>query len=126
MKEQGVQQNALAAQTGIPKSTMSYYTNGKLAPTAIVKQKIADVLNVSVEALDAQTPEESAIATRGCYIHSAKEAAKILGVNAQGLRQDVINGLYPFARAFYYTGGKKLTFRFHIKQMTAYIKGQVA
>ena len=99
MDKQGVSQAQLAEQTGIGKSSISQYLSGKNIPSAQRSQVFADALGVPVEyLLDLESDIDfgGRGPSKDTLNMPVPEAAKIMGVTQQFLRESLINGSAPF------------------------------
>ena len=97
MQAQGMTQATLAAATGIPKSTISRYTNGVSSPRKSQLPLLAVALCCTVDALtggEAPEPDPD-------YEHDVPVpvAAKLLGRPEQFVRNALIQGTAPFGFA---------------------------
>lgn len=99
MDKQGVSQAQLSTMTGVCKSAISQYLSGKNIPNAQRSQVFADALGVPAEyLLDLESDIDlgGGGAARDTLNVPVPEAAKIMGVTQQFLRESLINGNAPF------------------------------
>jgi transcriptional regulator with XRE-family HTH domain len=99
MNERNISQAELAKQIDKGKSSISQYLSGKNIPKDDVKQKIADVLDCTVEYLD-QDPEKDGTGS-GIRNISVAEAARRLGKSEQFIRVGLQNQRLPFGTAVF-------------------------
>lgn len=97
MEERNMSQAELAKHVGKGKSSISQYLSGKNIPKNDVKQKIAEVLDCTIEYLDSGDPGKDI----GSGIHniSVAEAARRLGKSQQYIRVGLQNQRLPFGTA---------------------------
>lgn len=97
MDERNMSQAELAKQIDKGKSSISQYLSGKNIPKDNVKQKIAEVLDCTIEYLDSGDPGKDI----GSGIHniSVAEAARRLGKSQQYIRVGLQNQRLPFGTA---------------------------
>ena len=99
MDKQGVSQAQLVELTGIGKSSISQYLSGKNIPSAQRSRVFADALGVPVEYLldlESDIDFEGRGPSKDTLNVPVPEAAKIMGVTQQFLRESLINGSAPF------------------------------
>ena len=99
MDKQGVSQAQLVELTGIGKSSVSQYLSGKNIPSAQRSRVFADALWVPVEYLldlESDIDFEGRGPSKDTLNVPVPEAAKIMGVTQQFLRESLINGSAPF------------------------------
>lgn len=117
MNEQRVTQVQLAEQLGIGKSSISQYLSGKNEPKVKTMTSIAEALNVSVDWLSGAIDEPSDDGFNHTNNLPVEQAAKLMGVGKQMVRQGLKNGVFPFGYAVlmpsgrycYYISPKKFT-----------------
>jgi len=97
MVERNISQTELSAMTGIGKSGISQYLSGKYEPKQKAIEKIAEVLECSVEALTSD--DNSLPETKGLKNVSVAMAAKLLGKSKQFIRVGLQQGTLPFGVA---------------------------
>lgn len=117
MDEKGISQTELCAKTGIGKSSISQYLSGKNIPASFRLKQIADVLGVPVDWLIGVMEENK----EAEYYKNLtpEQAAKLMGVGTQCVRQGLKNSTLPFGWAIKMPSGK---FRYYIslKKFTEY------
>lgn len=97
MDEKQMSQAELAARIGKGKSSVSQYLSGKNIPKSDVQEKIAEVLDCTVEFLNLDSVEVSdAIDTKNI---SVAECAKMIGKSEQFVRIALQKGVAPFGFA---------------------------
>lgn len=99
MEERNMSQAELAKRVGKGKSSISQYLSGKNIPKNDVKQKIAEVLDCTIEFLDSGDPEKDI--GSGIRNISVEEAARRLGKPPQYIRVGLQNQRLPFGTAVY-------------------------
>lgn len=112
MDKQDMTQAQLAEAAGVGRSAISQYLSGKYIPSAQRSQELADALGVPVEYLldldaDIDLGDRSDKDTLNVPI---AEAAKIMGVTQQFLRDSLINGNAPFGFGTSMQGGGRRFF----------------
>lgn len=100
MEERNMSQAELAKQIDKGKSSISQYLSGKNIPKDDVKQKIAEVLDCTIEYLDSGTSEKDS-AGSGIRNISVAEAARRLGKSQQYIRVGLQNQRLPFGTAVF-------------------------
>lgn len=100
MDERNMTQVELAKQIDKGKSSISQYLSGKNIPKYDVKQKIAEVLDCTVEYLDSGVPEKGGTGS-GIRNISVAEAARRLGKSEQFIRVGLQNQRLPFGTAVF-------------------------
>ena len=95
MLDKGISQTELAARIGKGKSSVSQYLSGKNVPRDDVKEKIAEVLECSIDELDG----DSFKIDGDLKNISVAECAKILGKSEQFVRVALQTGVAPFGMA---------------------------
>lgn len=116
MKEAEISQTELAIAIGKGKSSVSQYLSGKNIPREGIQEKIAEVLNCTVEELNS----ENLINQRSKPGNvSVEEAAKALGKSAQFIRIALQRGVAPFG----FAARSKSKYSYHIsaKKLAEYI-----
>lgn len=118
MAEREMSQAELAAHIGKGKSSVSQYLSGKNIPKDDVQQKIAEVLDCSVEYLNEEVPENDN-SELGLRKISVDVAAKRLGVCPQSVRVSLQQGTAPYG----YAWKAKSKYQYHIspKKLDEYI-----
>lgn len=109
MEEREVKPVELAAMIGKGKSSVSQYLSGKNVPKHDVQEKIAEVLDCTVEYLN----EETALndhTKNGLYSVPIPLAAKILGKSDQFVRTALQVGTAPFG----FAAMKRTKWSYHI------------
>lgn len=99
MDKQGVSQSQLVELTGVGKSAISQYLAGKNIPSAQRSQVFAEALGIPAEYLLDLESDDNLIEgrrTKDTLNVSVPEAAKIMGVTQEFLRESLINGSAPF------------------------------
>ena len=97
MDEKEISQTELAARIGKGKSSVSQYLSGKNIPKADVQEKIAEVLDCTVEFLNRDMDEVCDV-TDSKNI-SVAECARMLGKSEQFVRIALQQGIAPFGFA---------------------------
>lgn len=107
MDERNMTQTQLSALTGLAKSGISQYLSGKTTPKAAVVQKLADVLETSVDYLLGENPVMDA-APNGEPMKkvTVEAAAKKLGKSEQFIRVALQRATAPFGFAVMMPSGK--------------------
>ena len=98
MDEKEISQTELAARIGKGKSSVSQYLSGKNIPKADVQEKIAEVLDCTVEFLNQDMVEADDQVVDSKNI-SVAECARILGKSEQFVRIALQQGIAPFGFA---------------------------
>lgn len=111
MNEQRVTQVQLAEQLGIGKSSISQYLSGKNEPKVKTMTSIAEALNVSVDWLSGAIDEPSDDGFNHTNNLPVEQAARLMGVGKQMVRQGLKNGVFPFGYAVLMPSGK---YRYYI------------
>ena len=116
MDEKQMSQAELAARIGKGKSSVSQYLSGKNIPKDDVQEKIAEVLECTVEYLNSGVPADGLTDTNNI---SVAECAKILGKSEQFVRVALQTGAAPFGFAV----KNKTMYSYHIspKKLEEYI-----
>jgi transcriptional regulator with XRE-family HTH domain len=116
MDERDVSQSELALKIGKGKSSVSQYLSGKNIPKMDVQEKIAEVLDCTVEFLN---NDENAVVHIDSKNVSVSEAARILGKSEQFVRVALQTGVAPFGFAV----KNKSTYSYHIspKKLAEYV-----
>jgi DNA-binding XRE family transcriptional regulator len=118
MDEKQITQAELADLIGKRRSSVSQYLSGKNIPKGAVQEKIAEVLDCTVEFLNSeiQTDDQDDIHLKNV---SVAEAAKKLGMSPQSVRIALQTGVAPFGFAV----KNKSVFTYHIspKKLAEYI-----
>lgn len=116
MEEQQMTQAELAVAIGKGKSSVSQYLSGRNKPKLDVQEKIAEVLDCTVDFLNS---DEEIAYVDGARNVSVAEAARILGKSPQFVRVALQNGTAPFGFAV----KKKTTYSYHIspKKLQEYV-----
>lgn len=117
MEEMDVSQARLSVLTGIGKSSISQYLSGKNVPTIKNLTKLAEVLDVSVDWFDGTTDKSNVFEYRNKL--KVENAAKLMGVGKQMVRQGLKNGIFPFGYAVQMPSGK-FTYYISPKKFTEY------
>lgn len=99
MDERNMSQTELAKQIDKGKSSISQYLSGKNIPRDNVKQKIAEVLDCTIEYLDSGDHEKDI--QSGIHNISVAEAARRLGKSQQFIRVGLQNQRLPFGTAVF-------------------------
>lgn len=107
MDEKQITQAELAARIGKGKSSVSQYLSGKNIPKADVQEKIAEVLNCTVESLNSEVLDDGDIHLKNVPV---AEAAKMLGKSEQFVRVALQTGVAPFGFAV----KNKTVYSYHI------------
>lgn len=100
MVEREISQAELAALIGKGKSSVSQYISGKNVPKDDVQQKIAEVLDCTVEFLNSEVPANDFTET-GLYNVPVAVAAKRLGKSQQFIRVGLQTQRLPFGTAVF-------------------------
>ena len=116
MEEQQMTQAELAVAIGKGKSSVSQYLSGKNIPKLDVQEKIAEVLDCTVDFLNS---DEEISYVDGVKNVSVAEAARILGKSPQFVRVSLQNGTAPFGFAV----RNKTKYDYHIspKKLAEYV-----
>lgn len=96
--ENEISQVELANMIGKNKSSVSNYLSGKNIPKEDVQEKIAEILNVSVEWLNSENEEKE---DDDIYLKNItiEQAAKMMNKSREFVRMGLINGTAPFGFA---------------------------
>ena len=105
MMNKGMSQQELAARIGKGKSSVSQYLSGKNIPKKDVQERIAEVLECSLEVLNHGQVELGEVKNV-----SVAECAKIIGKSEQFVRVALQTGVAPFGFAV----KNKSRFDYHI------------
>jgi len=118
MEEREMSQAELAAHIGKGKSSVSQYLSGKNIPKNDVQQKIAEVLDCTVEYLNEETPVNN-LTESGLHNVSVADAAKRLDKSEQFIRVALQMGTAPFG----FASRNKTRWSYHIspKKLTEYV-----
>lgn len=118
MAEREMSQAELAAHIGKGKSSVSQYLSGKNIPKNDVQQKIAEVLDCTVEYLNEETPANNLKET-GLHNITVAEAAKRLDKSEQFIRVALQMGTAPFG----FAARNKTRWSYHIspKRLAEYV-----
>ena len=118
MAEREMSQAELAAHIGKGKSSVSQYISGKNVPKDDVQQKIAEVLDCTVEFLNSETPVNN-LTESGLHNVSVADAAKRLNKSEQFIRVALQMGTAPFG----FAAKSKTRWSYHIspKKLTEYV-----
>ena len=108
MNEAGINQKRLQELTGLSKSGISQYCSGKVKPGKDAMQMIADALNVPVDKLN-ESVIPTAIVTGNTM--TVEEAARLMGVGRQFIREGLKRGSLPIGTAVLFPSGK---YRYYI------------
>ncbi len=111
MEEREMSQAELAAHIGKGKSSVSQYLSGKNIPKNDVQQKIAEVLDCTVEYLNEETPVNN-LTESGLHNVSVADAAKRLDKSEQFIRVALQMGTAPFG----FASRNKTRWSYHIHQ----------
>ena len=114
MEEMNMSQAELVEKTGLAKSSISQYVSGKNVPKKVTIEKIARVLGVSVEFLNATSEEADSGKIKDLGKVSVAEAAKRMHKNRQFVRDAVIEKRLPGTAVKKYTTNGKEQWSFHI------------
>lgn len=119
MSEKEMNLTELAAKIGKGKSSVSQYLSGKNIPKPEVQERIAEVLDCTVEFLNSPIPEEVPEIESGMKNISVSDCAKMLGKSEQFVRLALQTGSAPFGFAV----KNKSVFNYHIspKKLAEYI-----
>ena len=117
MSDKGMSQAELAARIGKGKSSVSQYLSGKNIPKKDVQEKIAEVLECTVEFLNLGFDEIGDIDESKNI--SVAECAKIIGKSEQFVRVALQTGVAPFGFAV----KNRTMYSYHIspKKLNEYI-----
>jgi len=120
LAEMQMSQMELAAQIGKSRSSVSEYVSGKYVPKKPLQEKIAEVLDCTVEFLNSTT--ERNVECEGVRNISVAEAAKRLDKPEQFVRRGLQQGTAPFG---YAVMGRGQQYSYHIspKLLDEYIGG---
>ena len=118
MEERNMSQAELAAHIGKGKSSVSQYLSGKNIPKNDVQQKIAEVLDCTVEYLNEETPANN-LTESGLHNVSVADAAKRLDKSEQFIRVALQMGTAPFG----FAARNKTRWSYHIspKRLAEYV-----
>lgn len=109
MSERGMTRAELCRLTGIPKSAMSQYVNGRHKPDAERIEAIAKALGITAWQLiddKANAPEDKPVELTGRNKITIREAARRLGKSEDFVRIGLQRKILPFGVAVPGTGGK--------------------
>ena len=117
MSDKEMSQAELAARIGKNKSSVSQYLSGKNIPKKDVQEKIAEVLDCTVDELNCNLDNINCDRTKNI---SVAECAKILGKSEQFVRVALQTGVAPFGIAV----KKKTKYDYHIspKKLNEYVE----
>jgi len=127
MHKREMTQTQLSKVTGIAKSGISQYLNGKVTPRDDIVRKLADALEVTIEFLTGKT-EPQTISNfpkiEPFKNISIEDAAKMLGKSKEFVRVALQRGIAPFGMAVKVSGDK---YSYHIspRKLELYIKGEI-
>lgn len=93
MKAMNMKQSHLSALTGIGRSGISQYLSGKNFPRKEHQERLAAVLDCSIEYLNSEHVDDDP------HLITVKEAAEKLNVLPQCIRQGLKNNTFPFGYA---------------------------
>lgn len=113
MDKQGMTQAQLAEAAGVGRSAISQYLSGKYIPSAQRSKVLADALGVPVDYLldlDTDIDLGGQNDNKDTLNVPIAEAAKIMGVTQQFLRESLINGNAPFGFGTSMQGGGRRFF----------------
>lgn len=113
MDKQGFNQAQLAEAAGVGRSAISQYLSGKYIPSAQRSKELADALGVPVDYLldlDADIDLGDRNGSKDTLNVPVAEAAKLMGVTQQFLRESLINGSAPFGFGTSMQGGGRRFF----------------
>ena len=118
MAEKQMTQSELAIAINKGKSSVSQYLSGRSVPRPEVQEKIAEVLDCSIEFLNSEETEEPEISD--CNV-SVAQAAKLLGKGEEFVRVSLQMGTAPFG----FAAKTKTKWSYHIspKKLQEYIGG---
>lgn len=116
MAEKEISQTELAIAIGKGKSSISQYLSGRSVPRIEVQEKIAEVLDCTVEFLNSEETEE--IEVSGCNV-SIAQAAKLLGKGEEFVRVSLQMGTAPFG--FAVKNKSKWSYHISPKKLQEYI-----
>ena len=124
MLERNISQVKLSQLTGIGKSSISQYISGKNVPKEEALEKIASVLDCSVEFLNA-TEADIDSGNSGMKNVPVAEAAKRLGIGRQSVRRALQNKSAAFGFAVWNPVNEFRPYSYHIseRKLNEYIKG---
>nr|WP_308742071.1 helix-turn-helix transcriptional regulator [uncultured Anaerocolumna sp.] len=116
MDERQMSQAELAALIGKGKSSVSQYISGKNVPKVDVQQKIAEVLDCTVEYLNSEVPKNDRTNIKNIRV---EDAAKILGKSEDFVRTALQMGTAPFG----FAAKRKTRWSYHIspKKLAEYV-----
>lgn len=113
MDKQDMTQAQLAEAAGVGRSAISQYLSGKYIPSAQRSKELADALGVPVDYLldlDADIDLGDRNGSKDTLNVPVAEAAKLMGVTQQFLRESLINGSAPFGFGTSMQGGGRRFF----------------
>ena len=111
-------QGELANMIGKGKSSVSQYLSGKNIPREDVLEKIAEVLDCTVEYLKGEVPEDDH-SEMGVKNVSVSECARMLGKSEQFVRVALQQGIFPFG--FAVRTSSKYSYHISPKKLNEYI-----
>lgn len=104
MQDLGINQKQLSGMTGIGKSSISQYLSGKNVPTEDRQKKIALSLGLSEGYFSDSPPCAAMLAKEAAKKHRVErllveDAAKLLGMGVQTVRDGLQQGVFPWGYA---------------------------
>ena len=114
MEEINMSQAELAEKTGLAKSSISQYVSGKNTPKEVTIEKIARVLGVTTELLNATSEEADSGKIKDSGKVSVAEAAKRMHKNRQFVRDAVREKRLPGTAVRKYSENGVGKWSFHI------------
>jgi len=104
MQDLGINQKQLSGMTGIGKSSISQYLSGKNVPTEDRQKKIALSLGLSEGYFSDRLPCAAMLAKEAAKKHRVErllveDAAKLLGMGVQTVRDGLQQGVFPWGYA---------------------------
>lgn len=104
MQDLGINQKQLSGMTGIGKSSISQYLSGKNVPTEDRQKKIALSLGLSEGYFSDSLPCATMLAKEAAKKHRVErllveDAAKLLGMGVQTVRDGLQQGVFPWGYA---------------------------
>lgn len=118
MNERNISQKELAAAIDKGKSSVSQYLSGRSIPRLDVQEKIAEVLDCTMEWLNSEISTDDKTKT-GLKNISIAQAAKMLGKGEQFIRIGLQNGTIPFG--FAVKNKKRWSYHISPKKLNDYI-----
>jgi transcriptional regulator with XRE-family HTH domain len=119
LDEKEMKPSELAKAIGKNKSSISQYLKGINIPKDETKEKIAEVLECSIEDLDADAEDGQDLEINSCNNVPIWKAAKLLGKSEEFIRISLQTGTAPFG----FGAKKKSKWSYHIspKKLAEYI-----